>query len=87
MKNLLIYINPAKSFINEAWKDENDILAKIQIDNSLEMGCKKEDIILVTNFEYEYRGVKSIVVSDDLYCNHSAGTPSKINVIVDLFDK
>lgn len=87
MKNLLIYISPDKTFHNETWGDENELLVKVQIDNSLEMGWKREDIMLVTNFYYEYNGVKSIVVGDENYCKHSCGCPSKINVILDLFDK
>ena len=62
MKNLLIYINPNKQF-----DDEHKILAKIQIDNSFNIGWKKEDIVLVTNFDYEYRGVKSLIVPSELY--------------------
>lgn len=87
MKNLYIYINPAKQFTNTDWGSETETLVKIQIDNSLALGWKVEDIVLVTNFDYEYRGVRAIVVSDDLYCTHSSGTPSKINVIVDMFEK
>jgi hypothetical protein len=62
MKNLLIYTGPKKKF-----SDEDLILAKIQIDNSLDLGWKKEDIILVTDFPFEYNGVKSLVVPDGLY--------------------
>lgn len=62
MKNLLIYISPEKKF-----SDESSILAKIQIDNSFELGWKKEDIILITNFDYEYHGVKAIVINGDTY--------------------
>lgn len=87
MKNLLIYITSTKDFLNDVWKDETNILVKIQIDNSLEMGWRLEDIILVTNFPYEYNGVKSIVIGDENYCPFSVGTPSKINAIVDLFER
>jgi len=62
MKNLLIYINPSKKF-----DKEHSILAKIQIDNSFDLGWKKKDILLVTNFDYEYNGVKSLIVPDELY--------------------
>lgn len=86
MKNLLIYINPEKKFFNKDWKDEPDILAKIQIDNSLSLGWKIEDILLITNFAYEYNGVKAIVIGDENYCEFSSGTPSKINAIVSLFN-
>lgn len=81
MKNLLIYINPSKEF-----NDEHKLLAKIQIDNSIDLGWKKEDIIFVTNFEYEYKGIKSLVVSNENYCSHCSQA-SKINTIIDLFEQ
>ena len=87
MKNLMIYINPAKIFGEDDWKGEADILVKIQIDNSLEMGWKPEDILLVTNFYYKYNGVESIIIGDDNYCDFSSGSPSKINAIITLFEK
>lgn len=80
MKNLLIYVNPRQDF-----DEETKILAKIQIDNSLNLGWKKEDIILVTNFPYEYRGIKAFLVPGDTFCVYGA-TASKANVIVWLFE-
>lgn len=62
MKNLLIYTGPNKKF-----GEEDSILAKIQIDNSFDLGWKKDDILLVTDFPYEYNGVKSLVMPDGLY--------------------
>jgi hypothetical protein len=89
MKNLLIYINPQKNFFNEEvnkiWKDETSTLVKVQIDNSLGLGWKKEDILLITNFDYEYQGVKSLVIGDDNYCEISP-TATKIKAIITLFD-
>jgi len=81
MKNLLIYVNPSKCF-----GDEEAIAVRIHIDNSLDLGWKREDIMLVTNFDYEYNGVKSLVVGDDNYCSFHPPA-SKINVIIDLFEK
>ena len=88
MKNLFIYINISKSFSppDEGWKGECDVLIKVAIDNSLALGWKKEDIMVVTNFEYEYNGVIATVVGDENYCEFSP-TASKINVIIDLFNK
>jgi hypothetical protein len=63
MKNLLVYVNPQKGFDNEYKR-----LVQIQIDNSLSLGWKSKDILLATNFDYEYRGVKSFIVDDDYYC-------------------
>lgn len=62
MKNLPIFISPQKQFY-----DESLVSVKIQIDNSIDLGWKREDIILATNFNFEYNGVKSIVVSDHNY--------------------
>lgn len=62
MKNLLIYTGPNKKF-----SEEDEALAKIQIDNSLDLGWKKADILLVTDFEYEYSGVRSYVIKREIY--------------------
>jgi hypothetical protein len=79
MKNLLIYISPDKKFATKS-----EILTKIQIDNSLELGWQPEDLVLVTNFDYRYRGVSSIVV-DDYRCSDQRYT--KIPAINELFTK
>jgi len=63
MKNLLVYINPVKRF-----DKEKSILAKIQIDNSLRLGWKPEDIIIVTNFPFEHNGVKSLFLDVSNFC-------------------
>ena len=55
MKNLLVHINP------HGFNREHSIMAKIQIDNSLRFWDRK-DIILVTNFPYEYNRVKSTIL-------------------------
>src|SRR3989344_2255663 len=62
MKNLLIYTGPRKGF-----NEEHSLLARIQIDNCLDLGWKKEDMLLVTDFPYEYNGVTSFIVPDGLY--------------------
>jgi len=62
VKNLLVYVRPEKKFVGE-----HEVLARVQIDNAISLG-QKENIILATNFDYEYNGVKSIVVSDENYC-------------------
>lgn len=85
MKNLLTYVHPRKDFIDD-WENEVASLVKVQIDNSLELGWNREDIILVTNFPYEHNGVKAFEVEDENYCE-SNPTATKIYVIVDLFNK
>jgi len=63
MKNLMVYVSPAGGF-----NEEYGLLTKVQIDNSLNLGWKPEDILLVTSFDYEYNGVKAVVVSLDNFC-------------------
>ncbi len=85
----MIFINPTKTFTNTSvkyWRDETAILIKIQIDNSLELGWDRKDILLVTNFDYEYNGVKSLVVGDENYYA-TKPTASKITTILTLFNQ
>jgi len=39
--------------------DSIDVLLKAQIENSLQVGWKPEDMIVITNFDYEFMGVKA----------------------------
>ena len=79
MKNLLIYVNP-----NGCFDAESGNLVKIQIENSLGLGWKKDDILLITNFPYQYQEIKSIEVKGG-YCPWQK-EGSKITTIVHLFD-
>jgi len=80
VKNLLVYISPT------GFDKEREILARVQIDNSLNLGWKPDDIILVTNFTYEYNGIKSLLVEDS---NWYAERPRSIKtaIIPYLFDE
>ena len=60
MKNLLVYIRFDHDFNGDC-----KLSSKIQVDNSLDLGWKKEDIVVVTNFPWKYNGVKAIVVGDE----------------------
>lgn len=75
MKNFLCYTNPAQEF-----SEENKTLVKIHIDNSLDLGWKKEDILLYTNFPYQYNGVEAIPIPGTLDV-HWDRTSNKILVI------
>lgn len=88
MKNLLIYINPSKKFFGEGQNKsrDNTTLVKIQIDNSLDLGWKKEDILLFTNFDYKYNGIKSTVIDDSSYCDFRP-LSTKTTTINYLFEK
>lgn len=63
LKILLVYISPSKAF-----SEECSLLAKIQVDNSLSLGRQKEDLVFITNYPWEYNGVKAVVVGDEHYC-------------------
>lgn len=79
MKNLLIYVNP------DGFDEEHSKLVKIQIENSLSLGWNPEDIILVTNFPYEYLGVKAFVISEEHYCKLFRQA-TKVDVMAHLFN-
>lgn len=81
MKTILTFVDPLKKF-----NKEHEELTKIQIDNSLDLGWRPEDILLATNFPYEYNGVKAYLVSDDCYYGkNNFIRSSKIPVINQLF--
>lgn len=79
MKNLLVYINPLNEF-----NTENSIYVKIQIDNSLQYWDTK-DILLATNFPYEYHGVKATIVPESLYYKDGICI-NKVNTIIYLLE-
>lgn len=80
MKNILIYTNLSKKF-----NEENEVLIKVHIDNSLSLGYHPQDLLLYTNFPYSYRGIKAIDVGD-VYCRFDM-TSNKILVIRNLLRK
>ena len=59
----MVYVSPDKDFTPEC-----KILIKIQIDNCIRLGWKLEDVLIITNWPYEYNGFKSILVGDEHYC-------------------
>jgi len=65
MKNFII-ANRSK---NKRYKPENiELLVNAQIENSLELGWNVEDIIFLSNFDYEFMGVKSINIKLNKEC-------------------
>lgn len=87
MKNLLVFISPTKSFDNPRHDIINDagVSAKIQIENSLELGWTKDDIMLITNFKYEYAGIEATILDDVDFFDRKPQA-SKINAIIKLFE-
>jgi hypothetical protein len=85
MKNLLIYISP-----NHQFNPEHAKMIEVQIENSLDY-WDRDDIVLLTNFPYEYKGIKAILGTDNLinsqYWTHPRGIiNSKINGIIYLLE-
>lgn len=78
MRQVLVYTNPEAQF-----NEENQTLVKLHIDNSLELGWKREDILLFTNFKYEHNGVKSQLVDGSTHVEWDK-TSNKVPVIRDL---
>lgn len=88
MKNLMIYISPTGSFDNpraDLASNDGAATTKVQIENSLSLGWKKEDIMLVTNFPFTYAGIKAKVL-DDVDFFERKPQVSKINAIIKLFE-
>jgi hypothetical protein len=88
MKNLLIYISPTKSFDNPRFDlASNDAgpLSKVQIENSLNLGWDKKDLMLITNFEFQYGSVKAVVLENVDFFDRKPQV-SKINAIIKLFE-
>jgi len=66
MKNVIVY-NQLNTTHHGASRWNNEDLFRYfraQIDNSLRLGWSPEDIILGTNFEFEYNGVKSHLLTN-----------------------
>ena len=63
MKNLVVFITPHKKFYGEY-----AALARVLIDNSLDLGWRPEDMLLVTNFAFRYNGVRAARVHNDNFC-------------------
>lgn len=81
MKNLMIYFSPEKRFSGTI-----EDLVKRQINNSLKLGWKKKDLVLLTNFPYQYLGVKTTVVDESLFCNVNDNV-SKTNAVFHLLEQ
>lgn len=50
----------------KGFRQEDLVRIKIQIDNLIRIGWKKDNIILATNFDFYYRGVESIMIPDSV---------------------
>jgi len=57
---------------------------KLQIENSLNLGWNKDDLVVITNFPFEYMGVKAHIATD--ICSWSAFA-NKLVVINEMIQK
>ncbi len=66
MKNVIVYNQVDTTYhTSEKYTDEHLInYLKSQIDNSLRLGWDEVDIIIGTNFDFEYRGIKNYQLED-----------------------
>ena len=71
MKNVLVY-----NVVQDKIRYEHELLLdyfRAQVDNSLRLGWKREDIIIGTNFDFEHNGVKNIklnnICTDNIFNN------------------
>lgn len=84
----MIYISPTGSFNNiriHPYRNDSSQLIKVQFENSLQLGWKEEDIILVTNFDYQYGHLKSHAIKDIEFFKKIPEV-SKVNALNRLFD-
>ena len=90
MKNVLVYILSQKGGKYSETKAHTSLSPILQnyffaqIDNSLDLGWKPEDIFLATNFKFEYRGVKSYIPPQE-YMSDSLVFCNKLQVLKGLF--
>ena len=78
MKNLMVFVNADYKDLGVELREgdtdysDNDKtirFIKAQIENSIELGWKPEDIVIATNFNVEYMGVKTHIL--DEICDYS----------------
>jgi len=66
MKNFIVANRNDNS--NRYKKEKVELLLNAQIDNSIELGWDKKDIILISNFDYDFLGVKAIKTNLNEFC-------------------
>ncbi len=81
MKRLMV-ANKQKNSKSRYSFDRTEISLKAQIDNMLELGWEPKDIILLTNFDFEFMGIKAELIKLNDFCL----TGSKLWGLKWLFD-
>jgi len=81
MKHLLVYLNPVREM-----DSQTKALLAVQIENSSEIGVRSDDIVLITNFQYEMEGVRAQVIEDRWFCRY-APINTKMSAMVGAFEQ
>lgn len=63
LTNIMVHVHPSRRFDQERAR-----LARVQVDNSLDLGWQAQDLRVVTNFPWEYNGVRAVEVGDEQFC-------------------
>jgi hypothetical protein len=80
MKNVFLYLNP------KGISENADKLVKVQIENILLLGWDPKDIIFITNFPYEFMGVKATEVPSDYFFSDDPAS-TKCYTLSKMFEK
>ena len=67
MKRLMV-ANKQRSGRSRYFFERMDVLLRVQIENMLEVGWKVENIILLTNFDFEFMGVSAEIIELNDFC-------------------
>lgn len=65
MKNLMVANLRGKGRYTE---NSIEVLLKAQIENSLDLGWLDKDMIVITNFPFEFMGIKSVIIDLNKFC-------------------
>jgi len=87
MQNIIIWIKNDKGGYKFRYRNDFDKMQrylKLQIAHSINLGWPKEDLVVITNFPFEYMGVKANIATD--ICGWSAFA-NKLVVINEMIKK
>ena len=70
MQNVMVWVIN-DDFRGDHWRYAGNLdkvfsYLKLQVENSLNLGWKKEDIIIITNFDFSYMGVNAYKIDTDI---------------------
>jgi len=85
MQNVMSYISSVNP---QSFDYEAERMVKVQIENSLELGWKKDEILIVTDFPYSYNGIEAIVMNHkELRVGRRSRGFNKVLTILHLYEQ